>query len=235
MPGRGELYYHWRVEGSRIINYFCIKPRTRFKNRTLLVELFIPHCFRDMSAAALAGGRGSKGLRGERRFFTRRRRGKITKYNREMYVFLFGNADFNPDCEVHGHCYGSIGGNKWDFRDWTGARFAVTSERGFFHYIWTYCFNLNANHKTVLVIFSCALIPFYQLFATVSVDATKIRFRLGDWFLQIRLSGLCPRPNIEYSTKRLMWDLGLLAGSCSADICIHVMNFVAIHNEPENS
>lgn len=26
--------------------------------------------------------------------------------------FLFGNADFNLDCEVHGHCYGSIAGNK---------------------------------------------------------------------------------------------------------------------------
>lgn len=45
-------------------------------------------------------GRGRGGVK-LRRFFTRRRRGEIAKYNREMCVFLFGDADFNPDREVH--------------------------------------------------------------------------------------------------------------------------------------
>lgn len=97
---------------------------------------------------------------------------EIAKYNREMCVFLFGDADFNPDRQVHAIVADqSQGINEISVIGYSSP--AITSGR--------HCFNLNANHKTVLVISSCALVPVYQLFRYCHrYFATTVRFRFGN-------------------------------------------------------
>lgn len=50
----------------------------------------------------MSGGCGAGAGRGKAPpLFYEEAEGEIAKYNREMCVFLFGDADFNPDREVH--------------------------------------------------------------------------------------------------------------------------------------